>query len=56
MAKDFFIKLYNYNVASSASYKSFSCISAFIFCKINLNCPILKGYRPIYNIENYYKK
>ena len=42
MTKDFFIKLYNYNVASSASYKSFSCISAFIFCKINLNCQMLK--------------
>ena len=26
-----------------ASYESFSCMSAFIFCKINLNCPILKG-------------
>ena len=38
MAKDFFIKFYNYNVTSSASYKSFS-----LFCKINLNCPILKG-------------
>ena len=34
----FFIKFYNYYVASSASYKSFS-----LFCKINLNCPILKG-------------